>query len=77
MLVSNTGMATNMILLMMVILLGVMLLVSLMLIFLSYIHWHVPLLSRPTVHHDMLRLLVTLIKHAVGIVGSRLGDRGT
>ena len=76
MLVSSTRMAANMVLLMMMILLSVMLLVSLMLILLNHIHRHVPLLTRPTVHHDMLGLLVALIEHAVGIVGSRLRDRG-
>lgn len=73
---SNTCMATDMVLLMMI-LLGVMLLVSLMLILLGHVHRHVPLLTRPTIHHDMLGLLVTLIEHAVRIVGSRLRDRGT
>lgn len=77
MLVSNTCVATNMVLLMVMILLSVMLLVSLMLILLSHIHRHIPLLTRPTVHHNMLGLLVTLIEHAVGIVGSRLRDGGT
>lgn len=77
MLMPNTRMTTDVVLLMMMVLLSVMLLVSLMLILLSHIHRHVPLLTRPTVHHDMLGLLVTLIEHAVGIVGSRLRDRGT
>lgn len=77
MLVPHTRMTTNMVLLMMMVLLSVMLLVGLMLILQSHIHRHVPLLTRSTVYHDMLGLLVTLIEHAVGIVGSRLRDRGT
>lgn len=69
---SNTCMATSMGLLMMMVLLGVMLLVRLMLVFLSHVHLHVPLLSGSAIHHNVLALLMILIEHAVRIMGSYL-----
>lgn len=74
MLMANTIMGTNVsLLLMMMILLTMMLLVRLMLIFLGHVHLHVSLLAGSPIHHN---LLVTLIEHAVRIVGRYLRNRG-
>ncbi len=55
---------TSMILLLLVMLLAIMLLMSLMLVLLRKVHLHViPLMARPSVHHDMLSLLMPLIVH--------------
>lgn len=73
MLVPDASMGANMILLMMV-LLAMVLLMRLMLIFLCHVHLHIPLVRWSPVHHDVLPLLVTLIKHTIRIMRRSLRD---
>lgn len=48
--------------------LSVMLLLCRMLKFSGHVHLHVPLMTRPSIHHDLMALLVSLAEHSVRIV---------
>lgn len=58
-----------MVLLVMMVLLIMMLLVWLMLILMGHVHLHISLMSIPSVHQNMLSLLVALVEHAERILG--------
>ncbi len=64
---------TSVILLLLEMLLAMMLLMSLLLVLLRKVHLHViSLVAGPSVHHDMLSLLVPLIVHPEWIMSRRL-----
>lgn len=77
MLVANSSLTTDMVLLLVMTLLWMMLLMRLVLVLLCHVHLHVPLMPSPPVHHHMLTLLVRLIEHAVRVMVGSLRDRRT
>ena len=72
MLMTNTSMTADMVLLGVMILLPMVRLVRLMLVFVGHAHLHIPLMPLAPIHHHMLPLLMTLIEHSVGVMGGGL-----
>lgn len=72
---SDASVSPTMVLLVMMILLVMMLLVCLMRVLVGHVHLHISLMTIPSVHHNMLPLLVALVEHPEMVLGGRLRDR--